>query len=189
MSYFFCIGETLVFALPSHQHPGALDHLADDGPHHAPLLQRADQRGGPGVGHRYEQSSARLRVVEREKVVLINAIRRYTSLQVLPVVLEAAWVDAIVRQRHGPLPDRNAASVYVRPHTARLQHLRQVAEETVARYVCGCGDADLAYGVAGSLIQEGGHLYGIFYLFLGDDLPLERRSQDTETERFGQNQR
>lgn len=38
MSYFGYTGETFVFALHSHQHPGVLYHLADDGSHYATLL-------------------------------------------------------------------------------------------------------------------------------------------------------
>ena len=40
-------GETTFFSLNSHSHPGAVDHLADDGTRYAPLVERADQRGGP----------------------------------------------------------------------------------------------------------------------------------------------
>src|SRR5215210_8343057 len=84
--------------------------------------------------------------------------------------------------------DRNLVSAHDPPDAARLQYLRQMAEEAVARYVCGRGDADLAHRVAGGLIEKGGRLYGIFYLLLRHKVPFERRRQDTETERFGQNQ-
>src|SRR5215208_3298224 len=188
MSYFRRIGEPVVFSLNSHSHPGALDHLADDSAPHATLVERAYQLGGPGPWHSDEQPSARLRVVEWEQVVLVHAIRLYTVLQVLPVALQSARVDAVVRKWHGPLPDRNLVSVRDRPDAARLQHLRQVTEEAVARYVRGRGDADLAHRVAGGLVEEGGRLYGVFYLLLREDVSLERRRQDTETERVGQNQ-
>src|SRR5918993_543074 len=188
MSYFCRIGGTGAFALHNHPHPDTLDHLADDGARYATLVECADQRGGPSPWHSYEQPSARLRIVEWEQVILAHAVRRYTVLQVLPVALQSARVDAVVRERHGPLPHRNLVSVHDRSDAARLQHLRQVTEEAVATYVCGRGDADLAHRVAGGLVEEGGRLYGVFYLFLRDDVSLERRRQDTETERFGQNQ-
>src|ERR687889_265173 len=182
------ISKTGALALHDHPHPGALDHLADDGARYATLGERADQHGGPNLWHSDEQPSARLRVVEREQVILPRALRRYTILQVLPVAVQSTRVDAVVREWHCQLPDRNFLSVHDRTDTARIQHLRQVAEETVARYVCGRGDADLAHRVAGGLVEEGGRPYGVLDLLLRDDVSLERRRQDAEAEGFGQNQ-
>src|SRR5919107_1297585 len=182
------ISKTGALALHNHPHPGALDHLADDGARYATLVERADQHGGPNLWHSDEQPSARLRVVGGEQVTLAPAVRRYTILQVLPVAVQSTRVDAVVREWHCQLPDRNFLSVHDRTDTARIQHLRQVAEETVARYVCGRGDADLAHRVAGGLVEERGRLYGVFYLLLREGVSLEGRRQDTETERFGQNQ-
>src|SRR5829696_7824059 len=162
MSYFPRIGEPVVFSLNNHPHPDTLNHLPDDGPPYATLVERSYPRGGPGPWHRDEQPSTGLRVVEWEQVILVHAVRLYTVLQVLPIALQSARVDAVVRKWHGPLPDRNIVS--------------------------GRGDADLAHRVAGGLVEEGGRLYGVFYLLLREDVSLERRRQDTETERFGQNQ-
>src|SRR5215213_4915525 len=186
MSYFCRIGGTGAFALHNHPHPGALDHLADDGAPYATLVERAYQLGGTGPWHSDEQPSARLRVVEWEQVILVHAIRLYTVLQVLPVALQSARVDAVVRKRHGPLPDRNLVSAHHPPDAARVQHLHQVAEKAVASYVCGRGDANLAHRVAAGLIEEGGRLYGVFYLLLREDVFLERSRQDAESEGFGQ---
>src|SRR5215207_4827192 len=118
MSYFRRISWAGVFALHHHQHPGALDHLADDGARYATLVERADQRGGPNLWQSDEQPSARLRVVEWEQVILVHAIRRYTVLQVLPVTLQSTRVDAVVREWHCQLPDRNFLSVHDRTDTA-----------------------------------------------------------------------
>src|SRR5215210_2497311 len=83
-----------VWRLPRNPDPGQPDYLADEGAHYATLLERADQCGGPIIGHCDEQPSARLRIVERKKVVLVHAIRRHTAFQVLPVAPQSARVDA-----------------------------------------------------------------------------------------------
>jgi len=60
-----------LFFLHWHPYPGALDHVADDGAFYATLPERAHQRVRPGFRHGDEHPSARLRVIEREQVVLV----------------------------------------------------------------------------------------------------------------------
>src|SRR5215210_8933593 len=113
----------------------ALYDLAYHHARRAVILQRTDQSGSPLFRYRHEQPSARLWVVQRQQIVRTDPVRGYLVPEVLPVVLEAARVTTLGGERDGPFPHRHPAATHHRPERRRFEHLREVSEETVARYV------------------------------------------------------
>src|SRR5215203_129632 len=176
------------WSLRSYPYPVSLDDLSDYVARGPILIEGAEKRRGSLARHGDQQAAARLRVVERQEVFRLDSICGYAAFEVLTVALEPAGIAAVGCQGHSPFPYRYLAPTHHRSDPGAFDHLREVSEEAVARDVCCGRDPDVAQGVAGTPVQVGDHLDGVFDLGLRDEISLQGGGEDTEAKRLCEHQ-